>query len=400
MTVHKTLNQAFIIFLLFLLAACQQTSPVSLDEQAFKWTQLGNTLDTATNNRIDNIELVTEASGNLAVAWQGDWQENGKIYAKRWLEDEKRWKALAVVTPSSGGDFSLSASQHKLGVAFAKASFINNQLKSSIYVKREKGQSWEILGSAFRNDVGSTFSLAMNNQANPFITYKYENNIYVKQWKFNDQTYHFEWQQLGGKLNTPTGNVSTTVLAENPQIILVGFNQTLLVAWFEINWSETPAKIGVRIKRWENGAWIPFDFIETVAAPFFYFQKDLYGFPVVTSEDNSGIVNIWSWVNSTRSLRASLSSNNSFPHHSSLAFDGFNRPMVIYTKGFEPSKLSVKLWNGSSWVNVGQGVDEAPIGYDQVALVTGFPGPVVALAEIEPGVPSGFQNNLYVQRYQ
>ena len=75
--------------------------------------------------------------------------------------------------------------------------------------------------------------------------------------------------------------------------------------------------------------------------------------------------------------------------------------MMIYTKGFEPSKLSVKRWNGSSWVNVGQGVDNAAIGYDHVALsVDNLGRPIVARAEIEPGVPNGFQSNLYVQRYQ
>ncbi len=122
---------------------------------------------------------------------------------------------------------------------------------------------------------------------------------------------------------------------------------------------------------------------------------------MLTSGHISGTVNIWGWNNSTRSLRASLSANNGFPHFSALAFNQFNQPMMIYTKGFEPSRLSVKRWNGISWVNVGQALDEALIGYDRVALVTDLLGrPIVARAEIEPSIPSGFQSNLYVERYQ
>jgi hypothetical protein len=405
MTVHKTLNQALIIFLLFLLAACQQTpnpQTEGLEAQAPTWTQLGKTLDTTTSSRIDNVEIVVDSIGNPVVAWQGDFQENGKIYVKRWNNTQNQWASLGIVTTlENTSDLELAVGKNKLGIAFNQSTFTTTDVTSRIRVKRLTGNSWEQVGPALRNDLGSSFSLVMDKHENPFVSFEYNDDIYVKRWKFNSTTYQYEWQQMGGKLNTPTGNVSNAVFAQNPKIILAGFNQTPFVAWFEINWSEAPVKVGVRIKRWENGAWVPFDFIETVAHQFFYFQKDRYGFPVVTAEDNSGTVNIWSWNNSVRSLRASLDANNGFPHFSSLAFNSLNQSMMIYTKGFKPSKLSVKRWDGSSWVSVGQGVDEAPIGYDQVAMVADTLGrPIVARAEIEPGVPNGFQSNLYVQRYQ
>jgi hypothetical protein len=232
---------------------------------------------------------------------------------------------------------------------------------SFVYVKRWNGSTWIQLGEALNIDLSKnaySSDLALDTSGNPVVSftqcievninnYCINSNIYVKRWNGSN------WVQLGNSLDVNRGRrTDSSTLA----LDILG---NPVVAWREF--IGATFQWDIYVKRWNSSNWVslsgPLD-IDTIGDSY---DPDL-------AIDNSGHPVI-SW-------------------HEEHAFSG-------------PNYIYVKRWNGTSWIQVGEGLalDENlnHDGYSPRMVLDNTGNPVVGYKQFIPNSNSSY--NVYVKHW-
>jgi Bacterial Ig-like domain len=194
------------------------------------WQQLGDALNTTSDNSASNPSLVVDSQNRPSVAFQENDSVTGdnSIYVKRW--NGSAWITVgAAVATGSAEHPSLVIGKDVLGVAYTNT----NGTNKAVYFKLLDG-TWKQVGTEL-NDVKTQNadypSLALYESQRlgelvPFIAFQESdgtsNNIYVKQWSDMAK----DWLKLDDELD-----VAVSKEAQHPSLRLLG--DSPIVAWQE-----------------------------------------------------------------------------------------------------------------------------------------------------------------------
>ena len=195
------------------------------------WQQLGDVLNTTSDNSASNPSLVVDSHNRPSVAFQENDSVTGdnSIYVRRW--NGSTWITVGAAVATGFAEHpSLAIGKDVLGVAYTNT----NGTNQAVYFKILNGAVWEQVGTEL-NDVKTQNadypSLALYasqrlGELVPFLAFQesdgFSNNIYVKQWSDMAK----DWIKLDDELD-----VAVAKEAQHPSLRLLG--DLPIVAWQE-----------------------------------------------------------------------------------------------------------------------------------------------------------------------
>jgi hypothetical protein len=391
-----------------------------IETQANFWQQLGNEVGSGSypsiSQTVNGYPVVAYTDNSVGPA--------GKVFVKKWntlgwlqLGDALNNAALSPLdlpTKSSVSSLAVNGSGNPV-VAYTDC-VANFQVLppqctgQGIFVKRWDGTNWQQLGTLLdisNNKTAREPKIVLNSAGNPVVTWTEQvgtsTNIYVERWNGSS------WVQLGATLDI---NISKEVY--DPGLALDSAGNPV------VTWSECVAVSSLRgsclnynvyAKRWNGNSWVQLGTSLDVNPNESAFQPTLVvdssGNPIVTWNEfditaaTKVYVKRWngsSWVQ----LGTSLNVGTLEANDSTIALDGAGNPLVNWSENTNRNtgtyNIYVKRWKDNTWSLFGPNpVNKAPItvGFEpSISVVNGN----YAVAWTGRDGSDG-QQNVYVHRY-
>jgi hypothetical protein len=277
------------------------------------------------NNGSDSYRpSITVTSGGVPyVAWDDEINESEEIYVRRW--NGSNWEEVGVGSASGGGVSNTAGESTAPSIAAAPDGTVylawSDKVDSNreIYVRRWNGNSWEEVGSgsASGGGVSNTTthsydpSLAVAPNGIPYVAWHEDpgfagGDIYVRRWNGSS------WEEVGPGSASGGGINQNDSRARHPSLA-IGLDGTPYVAWDDTGDGIT----GIYIRRWNGSNWV-----EVGAG----------------SASGSGI-----------------SGNGQSSLTPAVAVAPDNTVYVAWNYDMETEEIYVKQWNGSNWLEAGNG---------------------------------------------
>jgi hypothetical protein len=346
-----------VLLLVILLAACsQQANPnAELAAQAGSWQKLGGALDYTVAKSAVAPQLLQDRSGNLIAAWAEN--NNGwRVYLERWTGSG--WQSFGAGTPvgsSSSFAVSFDSSNSPVVALYSSASTTNYQSKVAVYRQDASSKVWKQLGTSFTGptvlaaDASGAIYSVLYDKLDPISGPRGKNLI--RRWNGSSWQTTYTFQKIIP--NYQNGNSDT-----DAAITSLKFQSNGKPA---IGWWAAVTEQRNSLSRWNGTSWIddPIakheDFIDLdrkdQGLSFSTRFSPATGSNVTTvTQAGQGILSINTSVNA-------LSTNGY-----SLTVDNSNRPIISLNDPYK-GDLTVRRFNGQSWINLGGVIDRVPTKY-------------------------------------
>lgn len=371
----------------------------------------GGGISNSNNWVADSPSLAIGPDGKPAVAWIGSYNEESRIYVRRW--NGTAW-AEAGSGSASGAGISGDGegpAEPSLAIGSDNVPVIawESRGPSWITVKRWNGTTWagvdSSTGIGSRPGFGGP-SLAIGPDNRPVVAWRgrgFSNKvIYLLRWN------NSAWEEMGTGSASEFGGISNTRGARNPSLA-VGPDGKPIVAWEDGssgNWE-------IYVKRWNGSAWVEMGAGSASGGGISKSKGQSYqpslaigpdGTVVVAWQDNYFDVQSWGWLYvrrwngsawvemgagsaSGKGISGDLIDNDS----PSVAIGSDGVPVIAWSGyGGSTQDIYVQRWNGSAWVMMGAGPAS---GSDNE--MTAFVTPSLAIGPDKMPVVVWARNTLY-----
>jgi len=290
-------------------------------------------------------------NGAPVIAWADDSGGNSEIYVRRW--DGSSWVDMG--RSASGGGISNNpgiSTNPSLVVDPGGAPIVawsdNTIADDQVYARRWNGSDWVEMafsgsggGISMNGTSDSHTSLAIGLDGSLAVAWvSTSNEIYLRRWNGS------AWVELGGSASG--GGVSNTQGASRPSLA-IGPDGLPVIAWGDYS---SGGITEIYVRRWDGSAWV-----------------ELGG-----SGSGGGISNNESW--------------SSAP---SLAIGPDGLPIVAWVDSdIVTGQILVRRWNGSAWVEMGNGSDLIGADWKPSLVISPDGVPIVAWSDAD---------SIYVRRW-
>lgn len=342
----------------------------------------GGISNTPGNSQYPSVAIASDNS--VYVAWQVISTGNLEIYVRTW--DGRNWLDVGLGSASGGGISNDAGNSWNPSIAIAPdgTPYVAwqdnnpNNLNDEIFVRVWNGNDWSEVGAGSASGGGisntpkkSWFpSLAITPNGTPYIAWQDSSSgnfeIYVRAWNGSD------WVEVGASSASGGGISNTNGDSKNPSLAIAP-DGTPYVAWEDYS---NGGDGDIYVRAWKGGSWEEvgtgsasgdgvsnsLGWSENAAlaiapngTPFLAWDDWSSGYAQIYVRAWNGV--IWSEVGLDSASGEGISKSSGYAGMPTIGISSTNVPFIAWSniKTGEEGEIYVRAWNGSDWIEVGEG---------------------------------------------